>query len=197
MRLDLYQTGTYTPGAPLWKQVAWYAFGHPVVAGCLPFSSLKVAVLRAFGAQIGTGVRIKPGLRVKFPWRLSVGNHSWLGPAWIDNLAAVQIGNHVCISQDAYLCTGSHDWSDTRFALRNEAITIEDGAWIGARAIVGPGVKVGEHAVLTLGSVATKDLQPNRIYAGNPSVPIKSRVIKAEQPAGDTAGKSSPANGTL
>ncbi|MBF2097422.1 MAG: colanic acid biosynthesis acetyltransferase WcaF [Gloeomargaritaceae cyanobacterium C42_A2020_066] len=184
VRLDQYTLGDYTPGAPLWQQLLWYGLGAPLFRSySLPSSSLKVWLLRRFGAQIGQGVRIKPGVQVKFPWRLQVGNYVWLGEgAWLDNVAPITVGDHVCISQAVYLCTGNHDWSDPHFQLRPAAITLESGCWLGARAVVGPGVTVGTGAVLTLGSVATRDLEPMTIYAGNPAQPLKTRHIKGESP---------------
>lgn len=179
MRLDNYTLGSYTPGAPLWKQVLWYFVGEPLVRSYwLPLSSLKVWLLRRFGAKIGDRVRIKTGVRVKFPWRLSVGDCVWIGEnAWLDNLAAIEIESHVCISQDVYLCTGNHDWSHPDFQLIPAPIKIEQGSWIAARAVVGPGVTIGRGAVLTLGSVAARSLQSMTIYAGNPAQPIKQRII--------------------
>lgn len=179
MRLNRYTLGAYTPGAPSWKQVLWYFVGEPLVhTRWLPFSSLKVWVLRRFGAQIGDRVRIKPGVRVKFPWRLSVGDHVWIGEnAWLDNVAPIAIESHVCISQDVYLCTGNHDWSHPDFQLIPAPIRVEQGSWIAARSAIGPGVTVGQGVVLCLGSVAGRSLQPMTIYAGNPAQPIKQRVI--------------------
>lgn len=106
MRLDCYTLGTYTPGAPSWKQLLWYFLGEPLFRShWLPFSTFKVWILRRFGAQIGQQVRIKPGVRVKFPWRLSIGDYVWIGEnTWIDNLAPIAIKSHVCLSQDVYLC---------------------------------------------------------------------------------------------
>jgi putative colanic acid biosynthesis acetyltransferase WcaF len=135
-------------------------------------------LLRLFGARIGANMYMKPGVRVKFPWYLSVGDHCWIGEdAWIDNLAPVSVGSHVCISQGAYLCTGNHDWTKPNLKLFTRPIRIERGAWVGAKTVVGPGVTVGEGAVLTAGSVATKDLVPFGVYAGNPAVYIKERVV--------------------
>lgn len=183
MQLDRYTLGNYTPGAPYWKQMLWYFVGSPLVQSYyLPFSSLKVWVLRSFGARIGLGVRIKPGVRVKFPWRLTVGDFVWIGEdAWIDNLAPVTIGSHVCISQGVYLCTGNHDWSHPLFELKVSPIQIEAECWIAARAVVGPGVTVGQGAVLGLGSVTGRSLQPMTIYAGNPAQPIKSRQVSVKE----------------
>jgi putative colanic acid biosynthesis acetyltransferase WcaF len=89
--------------------------------------------LRRFGATIGQGARIKPGVRVKLPWRLTIGDHCWIGEnTWFDNLAPITIADHVCISQDVYLCTGNHDWSDPNFKLITRSIHIEKGSWLGS-----------------------------------------------------------------
>lgn len=179
MRLDLYKK------QPIAKRefitvALWFFIGrHFVQSSLFPFSLLKVVVLRLFGARIGRDVIIKPGVKIKFPWKLSVGNHVWLGECvWIDNLDTVRIEDHVCISQGAYLCTGNHDWSQEPFTLRTGKIHIQQGAWIAARAIIGPGVTVGQGAVLTLGSVASKTLDSMSVYAGNPAILIKQRHIR-------------------
>lgn len=145
----------------------------------VPGSAHRRLLLKAFGAKIGTGVIIKPKVRIKFPWRLEIGDHSWIGEdAWIDNLALVKIGSNACISQGAYLCTGSHDWSSPTFDLIVKPITIADGAWVAAKSTVGPGVTVGEGAVLGLGSTTSKDLDPWSIYSGAPAEFLKKRVLK-------------------
>ncbi len=185
MHLDQYTLGTYTPGAPYWKLILWYFLGAPLVRSYwLPFSNLKVLVLRCFGAKIGKNVRIKPGTRIKFPWRLTLGDYVWIGEnTWLDNLATITIESHVCLSQEVYLCTGNHNWQHPHFALITASIWIEEGSWIAARATIGPGVTIGKGAVLCLGSVANCSLAPMTIYAGNPSVPIKQRIINNYPPA--------------
>jgi len=132
-----------------------------------------------FGAEIGPNVVIKPHTKVKFPWRLRIGENSWIGEnVWIDNLADVSIGSNACISQGAYLCTGSHDWNAPKFDLIVKPIVIADGAWVAAKSTVGPGVTIGEGAVLGLGSTTSKDLEPWSIYSGTPAVFVKKRQIK-------------------
>jgi putative colanic acid biosynthesis acetyltransferase WcaF len=122
---------------------------------------------------------VKPGVRVKYPWLLKIGDFSWIGEdAWIDNLAMVQIGSHVCVSQGAYLCTGNHDWSDPRFGLIVRPIKIGDGAWVGAKALVCPGAELGAGAVAAAGSVVAGILEPNTIYSGNPAEAVKARVFQ-------------------
>ncbi|MEB3336723.1 MAG: WcaF family extracellular polysaccharide biosynthesis acetyltransferase [Leptolyngbyaceae bacterium] len=179
MHLDSYTLGSYTPGAPLWKQLAWYFLGEPIFRShWLPLSGIKVWILRLFGTQVGQHVRIKPGVRVKFPWRLTGGDYVWIGEdVWLDNVAPITLESHICLSQGVYLCTGNHNWSHPHFELIPAPIHIEEGSWIAAKATIGPGVTIGRGAVLCLGGVAAKSLQPMTIYAGNPALPIKERII--------------------
>ena len=145
-----------------------------------PSSALKIGLLRLFGAKIGQGVIIKPSVNIKHPWFLEIGDHTWIGErAWLDNtFAPITLGSHVCLSQGVYLCTGNHDWSDPAFGLLERPLTIESGAWIGARASVLPGAHIAEHCVISGGSVISKPTEPFTIYAGNPAQPVKKRVIK-------------------
>jgi putative colanic acid biosynthesis acetyltransferase WcaF len=166
-------------GASRMKQAAWYFINIIFLKNRFnPFSSSRVFFLRLFGASVGKGVRIKPGVNVKYPWKLNVGDFCWIGEnVWIDNLAPVAMGNNVCVSQGAMLLTGNHDFSKPQFDLKVAPIDLEDGAWIGAQSVVCPGVKVLSHAVLAVKSVATSDLQPFSIYQGNPAMKVKERVI--------------------
>jgi putative colanic acid biosynthesis acetyltransferase WcaF len=144
-------------------------------------SAVRVFWLRLFGAKVGSGVCIRSRVNIHFPWRLEIGDHVWLGEeCWILNLAPVVIESNVCISQRAFLCTGNHDYKSPTFDLITKPINIEHGAWIGAGTFVGPGVRVGNHAVLTAGSVATVDLQPFGIYRGHPAIRIKEREIQTK-----------------
>lgn len=172
-----YDNGGYDPGASIIKRIAWYVANAVVFDSYwVPYSPLKVALLRWFGARVGQRVVIKPRVRIKYPWRLTLGDDVWLGEdVWMDNLAEVTIGNDVCISQGAYLLTGNHDYKDPRFKLRLGAIRIDDGAWIGARVTVCPGVTVAASAVVTVGSVLQCNAVANTIYRGNPAVVIRAR----------------------
>lgn len=183
VRLNLTSNRDYHPGRPLWCRLLWIVVEWLTLLNPIFLSSgLKRRVLIAFGARIGQGVIIKPNLHVKHPWRLVVGDHCWLGErAWIDNLVPVTIGSNVCISQGAYLCTGNHDWADPGMGMMAKPITIEDGAWIGAFARVGPGVTVGEEAIVTMGSVLLRDAEPRGVYQGNPAVKVRERTIR-DQP---------------
>ncbi len=169
-----------TIGASFLKQLLWY-FTNVLffVSPLNPSSGLKTWLLKCFGARLGKGVVIKPSVNIKYPWKLSIGNHAWIGEkVWIDNLACVHIGSSVCISQGAMLLTGNHDYKKTTFDLIVQPITIEDGAWIGARSLVGPGVVVETHAVLAAQSVASKNLSAYKIYRGNPAVLVRERTME-------------------
>ena len=184
MRLDLYTTKGFQRGRPGWVEAIWILL-QPLLSLPLPGASLRVLLLRLFGAHIGRGVVIKPGVTVKFPWRLEIGDYSWIGEGvWLDNLAEIRIGSHCCLSQGVYLCTGSHDWSTSGFDLVTKPIVLGDEVWLAARAIVGPGVTIGSGAVLSLGSVATRDLAGGQIHQGAPAVAVRSRRGYEAQPAG-------------
>jgi putative colanic acid biosynthesis acetyltransferase WcaF len=155
----------------------WYLVKCALFLSPLPFPSrLKCFVLRAFGARVGRGVVIKPRVNIHFPWKLTVGDFTWIGEeVFILNFEPVMIGSHCCISQRAFLCTGNHDYSKPDMPYRNRSISLGDGAWVGAQAFVGPGVKLGKEAVITAGSVATRSLPPEMICSGNPCMPVRNR----------------------
>lgn len=178
-KLDTFSTEIFDKGASILKQALWYFTNALFVRTSLnPFMGIKIFLLKSFGAKIGKGLVIKNNVNIKFPWKLTLGNNVWLGEnAWIDNLDKVKIGNNVCISQGALLLTGNHDYTLSTFDYRNAPIIIEDGAWIGAKTIVCPGVKVKSHAILTVGSIATKDMEAYSIYQGNPAQKVRIRKI--------------------
>lgn len=165
-------------GASTLKLALWYMTNVIFFRSAfIPISRILVFLLRAFGAKIGKDVRIKPGIYIHYPWKLEVGDYSWLAECRIENLDWVKIGNHVCVSQEAMLLTGNHDYKTPNFDLITKPIVLEDGCWIGAKSVVCPGITVYTHAVLTVGAVATKNLVAYGIYQGNPAVKIKDRVI--------------------
>jgi len=175
--LSKYDNSDYDPGAGKLKRALWYLVNTCFFISYNPFNGLKLFLLRLFGAEAGRGVVVKPGVNIKYPWKLRLGTNVWIGEkVWIDNLAQVEIGNNVCISQGALLLCGNHDYKKTTFDLITGAITLEDGVWIGARAVVCPGVTCYSHAVLTVNSVATKNLEKDTIYSGNPAIAIRNRV---------------------
>jgi putative colanic acid biosynthesis acetyltransferase WcaF len=179
VQLQSYSNNHYYAGANPIKRMCWYFINAIVLnSQWFPFSSVKIFFLKAFGATVGTGVTIKPMVNIKYPWFLKIGDHVWVGEGvWIDNLAFVSISDNVCLSQGAMLLTGNHNYKSPAFDLITTQIILEDGVWIGAKAVVCPGVRCGNHSVLTVASVATNNLEPYGIYQGNPAVKIKVRTI--------------------
>ncbi|MBL8292191.1 MAG: colanic acid biosynthesis acetyltransferase WcaF [Bryobacterales bacterium] len=184
MMVDLsrYNRGDYDPGRGPIVRSLWFFVGLPLLRAALnPSTAVRVWLLRLFGAKVGRGTTMKPGMRVKYPWRLKVGDFAWIGEdAWIDNLALVSVGNNAVISQGAYLCTGNHDWARETFDLRTGPILLEDGSWVGARAFVGPNVVLERCAVAAAGSVVTRSIPAFEIHAGNPATFVKHRVVAGD-----------------
>jgi putative colanic acid biosynthesis acetyltransferase WcaF len=158
-------------------EAIWYLTKMLIFLSPVPWpSGMKCRLLRFFGAQVGTGVVFKPRVNIHFPWKLELGDHCWIGEeVFILNFEPIEIAAHACVSQRAFICGGNHDFRDPAFSFKNAPITIEEGAWVGAQSFVGPGVTVGNHAVVTAGSIVTKDLPAGMICSGNPCVPIKKR----------------------
>lgn len=180
MKTDLsnYSIGNFSPGRGIVTQVCWYITNIFFFRNSLSvFSGFKIFLLRLYGAKLGRGVVIKPNVNIKYPWKLEVGNHTWIGEGvWIDNLVNVKIGNHVCISQGAMLLTGNHNYKKESFNLMTDSIILEDGVWIGSQAVVCPGVRCKSHSILSVGSVATSDLNEYCIYQGNPASLKRKRI---------------------
>lgn len=170
----------YFPGKNPLVRIIWFLINAFFFKNPLNFSSsIKGVLLRCFGARVGIGVMLKPGINIKYPWNLSIGNYSWIGEdSWLDSLGKIEIGNNVCISQGAYIGTGNHDFTSPYFDLLVKDVVIEDGVWIGAKAVVCPGVTCKSHSMLTVQSVAVHDLEAYTVYQGNPATAKRKRIIK-------------------
>jgi putative colanic acid biosynthesis acetyltransferase WcaF len=141
-----------------------------------PLHPWRAFLLRLFGARIGPGVHVYPSARVWYPPNLEMGEGASLGRgANCYCMGLISIGAHAVVSQGAHLCAGTHDPDDPGFPLTPRPIGIGAYAWIAAEAFVGPGVTVGEGAVLGARGVTTKDLAPWTIYAGNPATRLRER----------------------
>jgi putative colanic acid biosynthesis acetyltransferase WcaF len=182
MKTDLskFNIGNYQAG-PKWKILLWFFINYYIFDSSLPWPyGFKRFLLVLFGAKVGKGLVIKIKVRIKNPWYLEIGDNCWIGESvWIDNLEFVEIADNVSISQGAMLLTGNHDYTVSTFPYRLGRITLRDGVWIGARSIVCPGVICESHSILTANSVATKNLEPYNIYAGNPAKFVRVRKIES------------------
>ncbi len=142
----------------------------------LPFYRVKIWLLRLFSAKIGQGLVIKPKVYIKYPWNLEVGDDVWIGEGVrIDNLALVKLGSNVCVSQNAFLLTGNHNYRSAGFELMTGSISIEDEVWVGASSIVCPNTVLTKGCIITVGSVISGTTTANRVYRGNPAIDIKPR----------------------
>lgn len=137
----------------------------------------RVSLLRLFGAKIGKSL-VYRSVKIFAPWKLEIGDWACIGPrVEIYNKAKVIVGNNSVLSQDSYVCTASHDISSRRMALSVKPIVICDGVWLAARAMVLPGVTLGEGAVVGAGAVVTKTVEPWVVVGGNPARVIKKRCL--------------------
>jgi putative colanic acid biosynthesis acetyltransferase WcaF len=181
MAVDLskYDNSWFNPGRGLLIRTTWYFINAIFLQNPLnPSSKLKISLLKLFGARVGSGVVLKPSINIKYPWNLELGDFAWIGEgAWFDSLGLIKIGENCCISQGVYFCTGSHNWTDPTFGLVVKPITVEAGVWVGARAIILPGVTLRSHSVIAGGSVVAADTLPNMIYRGNPAESFRARKI--------------------
>jgi putative colanic acid biosynthesis acetyltransferase WcaF len=155
IQLSKFDNSTYSRGVSKWKEALWWVARSLVFAPWFPVpSAIKVAVLRAFGAKVGMGVVIRSRVNITFPWKLEIGDHVWIGDeVLILSLAPVKIGSNVCISQRAFLCTGSHDFRSEGFDLITKPIEVGDGCWVAACAFIGPGATVPAGTMVKAGEV--------------------------------------------
>lgn len=179
-QLSTFKNPEYKPGGTAISRILWYFCNILFFQSYLfPHYGFKRFLLRLFGAKVGKGVCIKPGVNIKYPWYLKIGNHVWIGEkVWIDNLTQVTISDNCCLSQGAMLICGSHDYKKVGFDLLVGSIVLEEGVWIATQAVVTGGVTCGSHSILTALSVTSTSLEPYHIYKGNPAVKIKERDIK-------------------
>lgn len=170
-----YSRGDFERGASPLKEAAWWVVRALFFQTPVPWpSELRVGLLRMFGAKVGAGVVIRAQVNITFPWRFTAGDHVWIGEeALILSLAPVVIESNCCISQRAFLCTGSHDFSSPAFTLKTAGITIREGSWVAATAFIAPGVTVGPGSMVGAGSVVVGDVGPGVIVRGNPAVVVK------------------------
>lgn len=163
----------YDKGRPFAWQAMWVLVQSTVFTRVWCPNRLRIALLRAFGARIGEGVLIRHRVRIQWPWKLTVGDNSWVGTdAELYNLDHITIGNDVCISQHAYLCTGSHDRRSATFEFDNAPIVIEDGVWVCARSTVLRGVTIGANATVAATALVNRDVPADAIVVPPPPLVV-------------------------
>lgn len=181
MSVDLSKYSNNNPNKlkRLFWEIVWAVFFRPTPRWCL--NGWRCFLLWAFGARIGKGVRIQGGAKVWQPWRLAIGDNSWIdGGVSLYCVDDILIGANAVISEGAFICTASHDIESETFNLVTRPVEIGDSAWVCSRATVLPDVKIGEGAVVAAGSVVTKDVSPWTVVAGNPAKEVAKRNLANE-----------------
>jgi len=135
-------------------------------------------LLKCFGAKIGKNVIIRPSAKFTYPWKIKIGDYSWIGDdVVLYSLGEIEIGAHTVVSQKSYLCTGSHDYTKNNFPIYSKKIIIKDECWLATDVFVSPGVTIGRGTVVGARSTVIKDLNSNSVYVGSPVKFIKNRKI--------------------
>lgn len=173
-------------GRPAWFVQLWWLVQATLFRWSPQFLyGWRRFLLRRFGARIGQGVLVRPTAEITYPWKLTVGDHCWIGDyATLYTLGEIRIGDNACISQHCYLAGARHDYTRPTFDMLADPIVIEPEVWLATRAFVAPGVTVGRGAVVGACSVVLKDVPPGVICAGNPA-----RVLR-ERPAAKGAAQA-------
>jgi len=164
-------------GRPRFVYMAWYLIKCAFFLSSFPWpSGIKSWLLRIFGAKVGEGVYWKPRVNIYFPWKLAVGDFTWVGEeVCIINFECVSIGANCCLSQRAVLCSGNHDYRSLNMQYRHAPIILEDGSWVGSCSFIAPGVIIGADAVIAAMSLVTTSLEGGWVYSGNPCARIRRR----------------------
>ncbi len=176
-RLDQFQLPPNFRGRPAFIVQLWWIVQSTLYAWSPQFLyGWRRFLLRLFGAQIGENVLLRPSARITYPWKLTIGEYSWIGDdVELYTLGEIKIGAHTVISQRCYLSTGSHDYASQSFDIYARPIHIADQVWLASDVFVAPGLTIGEGAVVGARSTVLHDLPGGMICYGNPARPIKPR----------------------
>lgn len=166
-------------GRPGWYVQLWWLVQSVLMHTSPQFMyGWRRFLLRAFGAKIGTNVIIRPSVTITYPWKVSIGDDSWIGDhVELYSLGEITIGRNVVISQKSYLCAASHDYDKPDFPIWARAVTVKDGCWLATDVYVAPGVSIGQGTVVGARSSVFKDLPAGKICMGSPAKVIKERVF--------------------
>ena len=136
-------------------------------------------LLRLFGAKIGKNVLIRPSAKFTYPWKISIGDYTWIGEDCIlYSLGNITIGKHVAVAHGVYFNTGLHDYTKESFNIDYQEVIIEDEAWITNDVYIAPGVRIGKGCVIGARSNVFKNMPEGFICYGNPANAIKKRKLE-------------------
>jgi len=175
-----YDQSNFDRGRPSWFILLWWLV-QAVTFPLSPhnFNGFRRFILRLFGAKIGQGVLIRPTARFTYPWKVEIGDYTWIGDdVVLYSLENIRIGCHCVISQKSYLCTGSHDIHDAAFSLKTAGISIGNGVWIATDCFIGSGVQIGANAVIGTRSSVFSSIPAQQVCWGTPARPRYLRQIR-------------------
>jgi putative colanic acid biosynthesis acetyltransferase WcaF len=175
--LSLYKTPKGFRGKSKWTvQLWWITYALFFKPSPQIFYGWRRFLLRSFGAKVGKNVILRPSLQVTYPWKVSIGDNSWIGDdVVLYSLGEIEIGSNTVISQRSYICTGSHDYSSESFDIYSKKITIGNKCWLATDVYVAPSITIGDFTVVGARSSVFSDLPPNKVCVGSPAKPIKDR----------------------
>ncbi|MDJ0688107.1 MAG: hormogonium polysaccharide biosynthesis acetyltransferase HpsU [Xenococcaceae cyanobacterium MO_188.B32] len=178
--LSKYTQSNFDRGRPNWFILVWWlvqAIAFPL--SLHNFNFFRCWLLRLFGAKIGKKVVIRPTARFTYPWKVEIGDYSWIGDNVVFySIDRIQIGSHCVISQKSYLCTASHDFQDEAFSLITAPIKIGNGAWVATDCFIAPGIMIGDNAVIGARSSVFRDIPNQQVAWGSPCIPKYEREMK-------------------
>jgi len=165
-------------GKPGWYVQLWWIIQSTLFAASPQFMyAWRSFLLSLFGANIGKNVNIRPTVRITFPWKVSIGDYSWIGDnTTLYSLGEIEIGSNVVVAQRSYICAASHNYKKSSFDIYSEKITIEDEAFIATDVFVAPGVRIGQGVVVGARSSVFNNLPPMMLCYGNPAKPVRPRM---------------------
>lgn len=172
--LSNFQQGSYAIGRSKFILGIWYFVCQPIVQSRYCPNAFRIILLRAFGSKLGKKVIIRDHVSIQFPWKLKVGHYSWIGTGVsFINHAQVDLGSNVCISQNAIICSGSHDYRSVGLNYSHKPIQINDGAWICLGARILAGVVVDENSVISAGEIISQSIPQNSLVQKGQIIPIE------------------------
>jgi putative colanic acid biosynthesis acetyltransferase WcaF len=176
-KLPLFQLPANFRGRPGWYIQLWWLVQSLLFKTSPQFMyGWRRWLLKIFGAKIGKDVRLRPSMHVQFPWKVSIGDYSWIGDEVVlYSLGEIEIGQNVVISQRSYICTGSHDYKAESFSIYAQKIILEDECWLATDVYVAPNVRIGRGTVVGARSSVFHDLAPGIIAIGTPAKKVGNR----------------------
>lgn len=176
--IDLSQyNSSFNRGKPQWFIFLWWLM-EGIIFPLSPhnLNGFRCSLLRLFGAKIGKNVVIRPSVKIYFPWKVEIGDYSWIGDqVSLYSLDTIKIGSHCVISQKCYLCTGSHDFNDIKFPLLMAPIIIGNGVWVATDCFIAQGVNIGANSLIGAKSSVFKSIPSATIAWGIPCKPRQNR----------------------